>query len=357
MEDIVKQLVGKKISFTSVIFNIHNSVNNTKVGVFNKKWYNKKGLLFISKEMALEYQELRKKWKNNILKTNTKVYNTQLSQFPSFKLKNYIEENKLNVSFKRTWRDLDTVIIGNDFIKELFKLDKALQQQHYVVPIEFMKKNYTQYISGKSVWNPITENYILIESNDLEKAIQFDSSFAIIKHNFPCVLGTLICSNNTSAKAFSQYDFFLSLPQNIKKWNLEVVYDDTLSNETNKGMVLDIEIFSNLLTMISSEDPENINMVKEIMANSEYEASEPYLSYIINVHPKLRIVNGNNNYKFLLEKLEKFKIGNRNSVNRIDEILKNLVNIAPQYSEIYAQCIKAHFNHIMGREVIKEIIT
>jgi hypothetical protein len=115
-------------------------------------------------------------------------------------------------------------------------------------------------------------------------------------------------------------------------------------------------MFSSLLNMVNSEDKENLNMVKEIIANSEYEASEPYLAYLINTHPKLRVVNGNDNYKFLLKKLNKFKIYTRYDKCSIDEIIVGLTKIAPQYSETYAQCLKAHLNHMMGKEVIKEII-
>ena len=148
----------------------------------------------------------------------------------------------------------------------------------------------------------------------------------------------------------------MNLPQHIRDWDIEVVYDDLLGNEVNKGMTLDIDIFSSMLNMIDSNDIENMNMVKEIMANSEYEASEPYLSYIFNVHPKLRIINGNNNYKFLIKKLNKFKVYTRYDRCTIDEILIGLNKVAPQYSETYAQCLKVHLNHMMGKEVIKEII-
>lgn len=356
MEDIVKQLTKKQVSFTSLTFTTHSDHKGNKTAQLNKSWYARIQPLFIPQSVALEYRELRNKWKDNTLKTSTKVYSTQLSQLPSFKLKNYIEENKLDISFGRKWRELDIVVIGNNFIEEMYQIKNALTDQYYPIPTAVLKKNFSKYMLNGSNWDKVDEEYSLIKSDCLEKAIQYDSNFSSLKLRYQPINGAIVFNGHGNSKAFSQYEFFMNLPQNIRDWNLEVVYDDLLGNEVNKGMTLDIDIFSNLLTMIDSEDIENLSMVKEIMANSEYEASEPYLSYIFNVHPKLKIINGNDNYKFLIKKLNKFKIGSRYDRCTIDEIIVKLTEIAPQYSEIYAQCLKVHLNHMMGREVIKEII-
>jgi hypothetical protein len=357
MEDIVKQLTKKQVSFTGLTFITHSDHKGNKTAQLNKSWYARIQPLFIPQSVALEYRELRDKWKDNTLKTNTKVYSTQLSQLPSFKLKNYIEENKLDISFGRKWRELDTVVIGNNFIEEMYDIKNALTDQYYPIPTAVLKKNFSKYMpKGHGHWDKVDEEYVLIKSDCLEKAIQHDSDFSSLKLRYQPITGALVLNGHGNSKAFSQYEFFMNLPQHIRDWDLEVVYDDLLGNEVNKGMTLDIDIFSNLLTMIDSEDIENLSMVKEIMANSEYETSEPYLSYIFNVHPKLKTINGNDNYKFLIKKLGKFKIGTRYDRCTINEIIVGLTKIAPQYSETYAQCLKAHLNHMMGREVIKEII-
>ena len=355
MEDIVKQLVEKKVSFTELNFRTSTDHKGVTNSAFYRYYLYKS--IFIPQSVALEYRELRNKWKNNTLKTNTKVYSTQLSQLPSFKLKNHIEENKLDITFGRKWREIDTIIIGDNFIEEMFRIKNALTNQYYVIPTTILKKNFRKYMhKGNSHWSEVNEEYVLIKPDDLEKAIQIDSNFSGLKSRCPLINGAIIFNGHGNSKAFSQYEFFMNLPQNIRDWDLEVVYDDVLGEEVNKGMSLDIDIFSNLLTMVDSEDKENMNMVKEIMANSEYESSEPYLSYIFNVHPKLKVVNGNNNYKFLIKKLEKFKIGSRYDKCTVDEIIAGLTKVAPQYGGIYAQCLKAHLNHMMGGEVIKEII-
>ena len=356
MEDIVKQLTNKQVSFTNLTFYVNTNHKGVIRASLTKSWYTRIQPLFIPQSVALEYQELRSKWKDNTLKTNTKVYSTQLSQLPSFKLKNYIEENKLDITFGRKWRELDTVVIGNNFIEEMFQISNALTNQYYPIPTAILKKDFNKYLpTGNGNWDKIDEEYVLIKSDDLEKAIQHDSNFSSLKFRYQPINGAIVTTGHGNSKAFAQYEFFINLPQNIKDWDLEVVYDDVLGNEVNKGMSLDIDMFSNLLSMIDSEDIENLSMVKEIMANSEYETSEPYLSYIFNVHPKLKVVNSNNNYRFLIKKLGKFKIGTRYDRCTIDEIIVGLTKIAPQYNSIYAQCLKAHLNHMMGREVIKEI--
>jgi hypothetical protein len=357
MEDIVKQLINRQVSFITLVLHVNTNHKGVTKASLTKQWYTRTQPLFIPQSIALEYQELRNKWKDNTLKTNTKVYSTQLSQLPSFKLKNYIEENKLDITFGRKWKELDTVVIGNSFIEEMFQISNALTNQYYPIPTAILKKNFSKYMpSGKGYWDTVDEEYVLITSENLEKAIQHDSNFSSLKLMYQPISGAVLGAGHGNSKAFSQREFFMSLPQNIREWDLEVVYDDALGNEVNKGMSLDIDMFSSLLTMIDSKDKENMNMVKEIMANSEYEASEPYLSYIFNVHPKLKVINGNDNYKFLIKKLGKFKIGTHYDKCTIDEIIVGLTKIAPQYSSIYTQCLRVHLNHMIGREVIKEII-
>ena len=56
--------------------------------------------------------------KDNKIENKTTVYSTPLSELPSYKLKNYIEENKLNIKTARKFDKLDAVIISDLFIRE-----------------------------------------------------------------------------------------------------------------------------------------------------------------------------------------------------------------------------------------------
>lgn len=342
-------------SITELTFNVNINHRTKKLdGHFGKRlWGNNNR--FIPKELLLRYKSLYETYKDNTLKNNTKVYSTQLSELPSHKLKNYVEENKLNITYGRKWIEIDSVIIGYNFIKEYYGLDKI--KKYLVVPTSYLRKNYKAYLQiEQNHYGAIRTEYCLISMDEYHKMVGFDPSSQSLAIQFPTVEGYVITSNHGNGKACKQLDFFKTLPKHIENNNLEVIFDETLNHEVTKGTIVDEEIFSSLLNMVDSEDKENINMVKEIIANSEYEASEPYLAYLINTHPKLRVVNGNDNYKFLLNKLKKYKLSSRFDSPTIDEILSGLIGIEPKFVEQYAKCVTIHINHKLKREVIKEII-
>lgn len=345
--DLATVIADKNITELTFYFNANE-------GHFSKQHWGSKENRFIPKELLLRYKSLYETYKDNTLKNNTKVYSTQLSELPSHKLKNYVEENKLNITYGRKWTEINSVIIGYNFIKEYYGLNNI--KKYLVVPTSYLRENYKAYLlNEQNYYGKIHTEYCLISMDSYHRLVSFIPSSQSLAVHFRTVEGYIISPNHGNSKAFKQLDFFKALPKHIENYNLEVIFDETLNNEVNKGTVIDEEIFANLLNMVDSEDKENLNMVKEIIANSEYEASEPYLAYLINTHPKLRVVNGNNNYKFLLNKLKKYKLASRFDSPSIDEIFSGLMEIEPKFITQYAKCLKIHLNHIMGREVIKEI--
>jgi hypothetical protein len=352
--DIAIGLEDKNV--TELRFNVHTDYRTKKQeGHFGKKNWGRKENKFIPKELLLRYKSLYETYKDNTLSNNTKVYSTQLSELPSHKLKNYVEENKLNITYGRKWAEIDSVIIGYNFIKEYYGLNNITK--YLVIPTSYLRKNYKKYLHiEQSNHGKINTEYCLISMNEYYKMTSFDPLSQSLAVQFITVEGYTISQGHGNSKAFKQLDFFKALPKHIENNNLDVIFDETLNHEVTKGTVLDEEMFSSLLNMIDSEDKENLNMVKEIIANSEYEASEPYLAYLINTHPKLRVVNGNDNYKFLLKKLNKYKLASRFDSPPIDEILSGLMRIEPKFAIQYAKCVAIHINHKLKREIIKEII-
>ena len=69
----------------------------------------------ISKDYEEKICNIIEKSKNNKLKDNSNVYLTSLSTLPSYKLKNYISENKLNITLTRKSNIVDTLIINEEF--------------------------------------------------------------------------------------------------------------------------------------------------------------------------------------------------------------------------------------------------
>jgi len=340
-------------NITELKFNKHHSSKRV-VGFFSKVNWGYMDSKFIPKELLLRYKSMYETYKDNVLKDNTKVYSTQLSELPPHKLKNYVEENKLNVTYGRKWREIDSVIIGYNFITEYYGLNKITK--YLVVPTSYLRKHYGIHLTEDNGYNQINTEYCLIKMDVYNDMLNFSQSFSLLASHSPVIEGYIIHQGHGNSKAVKQLDFFKALPKHIESNNLEVIFDETLNNEVTKGTIIDEEIFANLLNMVDSEDEENLNMVKEIISNSEYEASEPYLAYLINTHPKLGVVNGNNNYKFLLKKLKKYKLSSGFGSPPMDKILKGLMNVEPKFVTQYAKCVAIHINHNLGREIIKEII-
>jgi hypothetical protein len=69
--------------------------------------------------------------KDNKLTDNSTVYVTPLSELPSYKLKNYIGENKLNITTARKLEKLDTLVINKEFIENNYLNIKAFNNLFY----------------------------------------------------------------------------------------------------------------------------------------------------------------------------------------------------------------------------------
>ena len=70
-----------------------------------------------------DYKEKLDNFINNIdknakLEDNETVYISPISELPSYKLKNYIEENKLNINTARKIEKLDTIVISESFLRK-----------------------------------------------------------------------------------------------------------------------------------------------------------------------------------------------------------------------------------------------
>jgi hypothetical protein len=65
----------------------------------------------ITKEDIEQYSIIYDKFKDNKLKDNSSINISSLSEFPSYKLKNYINENNLNISITRKVEKINTIIL------------------------------------------------------------------------------------------------------------------------------------------------------------------------------------------------------------------------------------------------------
>jgi hypothetical protein len=338
---------------------IINYVHNRKLG---GSWDTITG--YVSEEMRKRYNELYEVNKENKLEANTTVYLTPLANFPSYKLKNYVEENSLNVKTARKLDKLDSLIISHDFITSSYLTPP---KEYHIIPAEMILNNSSlkKYLNDPSDWSniykrdgkPVTHYFITPERR--EELIRLDNKFSFIK-DYPLIKCVLVLKTWGNKRITDNFDFFLNLFENIEKHNLKIIYDSNISEATNQGLSLDEDVFENILSMISSNDESNLELAKEILANLEYTSSEPYFIYLFNYFYQLhKNPTNNKNYNYLLKQVKKHihSRPTKYAPSILDKMIPTLMNKHPEYTQDFMNCFRIHMNFLIKRDVIKEIKT
>lgn len=308
-------------------------------------------------------QNLFQESKNNKIKNNSTLWLTSLSELPNYKLKNYIKENKLNISTARKFSQLDNVIISDSFIER-----------------EYLTSNYDEYIIFNSpiAKNIILENltfnshkdnlldpnfYLFITSENYNSITQTYPDFkAVLEDKATKIIkGYALKRRHGSVKAYDKFDFLIDLIDNIKKYNIKVVLDSSLQEDINKGLTIDYDVFETLYGMLKNNDMGSWELAKEIISNNEYESSKPYLIFLYCVFPELRKSSMNNNYTFFRKNLNKIYVEKLfpkqySKLNfPIEKLIAALVNTYPQYSIEFSKCLVHHLNQLSEKTIIKDI--
>jgi len=323
----------------------------------------------VSSEHVEQYEKIYNQFKDNKLKPNTSVYITPLSQYPSYKLKNYSEENKLNITTTRKFRNLNTLILDDSFIRNNYYPDKNhLKDEYYVIPYQFIIDNFDKYHDTTRDWyNLNTEfnhsEYYLVPKVDMVKLANIDTDFLKFR-DFPTITGVLVHAGHGNKKASEHIDFFKNLPNLIDEYNLDVVFDHIIDNDINKDMTIDLDIFKTLFSMLSSEDTSNHSIAKEIASNCNFENSKPYILFLSVLFSEFRIKSSQNrNWKVLHTQILQYKkylgkyISSRNNLEHDDVnfFMKNFLPQHPQYKQIISDCLTVYLNFKFGTDLIKEI--
>lgn len=319
--------------------------------------------------------------KNIKLEDNETVYVTPLSELPSYKLKNYIQENKLNITTARKLEKLDTIIISDSFIRkgyiDLKRWDYNIKnwvtnsEQFLTFPVDLILKDpkFKKYIpTEKNYWNDITlitrkvkATHYTVKVSEFKKWIAQDLHFKTIldSKDAEIVDGYAIEQGHGNKKICDALPFLLNLLDNVEKYNIKVVLDDSLQEDINKGLVVDYETFETLYGMLKSSDMDSWEVAKEIIANSEFESSKPYLIFLYYVFPELRKRTMNKNHMFVRNALYKFYDGptsGRVQTMDLDDLLSSLGKKCPQYLPQQMPCFVHHLNALAGKTIIKEIV-
>ena len=318
---------------------------------------------YVEKDQIKKYQELYESSKENKLEDNTITYLTPLSEFPPYKLKNYIEENKLNIKTARKLDKINTLIINHDFITSSY-LNRLTK--YYIIPSEVILKNsyFNKYIQDTH-WSHIHEKggksitHYFISKEGYKNLISKDSKFSVISE-YPLTECRPISNDWGNKKAVDNIDFFLNIFDTIEKYNLQVIFDHNINDVVNEGLSIDEDVFENILGMITSKDDSNLELAKEIMANLEYTKSEPYFIYLFNYFHQLNKNSSNNkNYAYLSKQIKKhihFK-PTKHYPATFDQMIPTLINKHPKYIQDFMNCFRIHMNFIVKKNVIKGIET
>ena len=310
-------------------------------------------------------QNLFQESKNNKIKNNSTLWLTSLSELPNYKLKNYIKENKLNISTARKFSQLDNVIISDSFIEREYLTSNYDEYIIFNSPIakNIILENLT-FNSYKDPKNLLDPNfYLLITSESYNSIIQTNPDFKVVLEDkaTKIIKGYALKRQHGSVKAYDKFDFLIDLIDNIKKYNIKVVLDSSLQEDINKGLTIDYDVFETLYGMLKNNDMGSWELAKEIISNNEYESSKPYLIFLYCVFPELRKSSMNNNYTFFRKNLNKIYVEKLfpkqySKLNfPIEKLIPALVNAYPQYSIEFSKCLVHHLNQLSEKTIIKDI--
>lgn len=317
---------------------------------YNFHWSQTMG--FIPKETLDWFDQLCKDSKENEIKDNSTIYSSPMSNYPAYKLKNFIEENKMNVSKARKWDKIDTIILDEEFLSSL-KNDE--EKTYHIIPVEEIKANKERYTdkANKYYRDNIDKylkdtKYFFVDEEEL-----IHKSFRHFKP-FPTIKGIPIGDYHGLKKINNNLDFIKELKHNIEKYNLHVVLDSSINKLANKDTVIDLDTYEILYGMLRSMDDGNWGLAREIIANCEYDSSRPYILFLASHFDILWNKSSNTNYHAVHKRLLKEKI--RQNRDRI-HMVKCILNENPEYKPIIAQCLKTHLNSLYQTDLIKEIVS
>jgi hypothetical protein len=340
--------------------------------------YNKLGGI-----IPTDYKERLDNFINNIDKTakledNETVYISPISELPSYKLKNYIEENKLNITTARKIEKLDTIVISESYLRKNYLNIKRhsskgwvnTSQEYILFPISIIvdNLNFKKYIPKSDhyyydithITRKLKATHYVVEIDGFKKWIKHDPLFKeILTHKDTEIIdGYKLEQSHGNKKACDALNFVLNLLDSIEKHNIKIVLDDSLQEDLNKGLVVDYETFETLYGMLRSSDMDSWEVAKEIIANCEFESSKPYLIFLYYTFPELRKRTMNKNHMFVRNALHKFYDGpmsGRDQSISLDRLIVKLGERCPQYLQQQMSCLVYHMNSLAGKTVIKEI--
>lgn len=283
--------------------------------------------------------------KSNKLDPKDKVYFTKSSTIPRYKLKDYLEQAKIEINKTNRIAFADTYVVGLNTYKT-FIYNKDSIQTYFVVPVDDIVPYTERGFKTKAFDNNVQT--VLVPHHFKDSNHSFTSL-----SNYPTVQIIPISKGWGNAKTNDILDSFVHIAN--KQTVPKLVFDETLLEDCNSGIVIDEDIYDNLRGMLSGKNTDNISMAMEIMSNSEYETSKVYLLMLLNEfgNTSLKRVAKTTNYQSLLNYFIEYRdiMGNtweRFSDHMLSKVCKTDIDI-----ELIRKYILDRFNNFLKNSKTK----
>jgi len=332
-------------------------------------WRKNECLMYLlDKSILTKYKSMYESNKNNTLIPNSTIHFSKLTKLPQYKLKEYINNNKLNIKKSRNINDIDTLIISNELINEYFNEDihRKLQviNEYYKIPTEFYEQNIESLLNNSHHSVHLSDivddadniSYLLLNKNNV---INFKPSNTKISNlilkikQFDVIKGIEITNGWGSIKAYETCNLFTDIVNNYGDCKFNIVFDEKINETLNEDMTMDIDVFSNIVDMLNSNDESNLKLAKEIVSNLDPISSRPYILLLLHLFPDFRKIDNNNNFRYLLQSLNKEK--NSYTYNSTSIFLSNILNIYPEYKQQMFEGLGKFINKKNNKNIIAEI--
>lgn len=257
---------------------------------------------------------------NNYKILNCDLQDKKLYRHKSIKLprdKFNILKEKYNCNITRDYKNADYII----FPKNLHDYEYLHQYTFfdYDSNIDFVKKTINE-------WN-FDENLIFKESNEPVKLIGININYALQKSNFK--LESLV--NCSVYSNFYKTDIYNLEILNFAIKNKNILIDFDVNDIcTEDSIIIDLEQYYNLENMILNGNKADLNLVLELLANSNFEKSKSLICCLYYFHSS-RFKNSCSNWNSINIKTFRLKIEpyfNRNShinMSSIQNIITKLI--------------------------------
>jgi len=329
-------------------------------------WKKNESLMYLLDQSILtKYKSLYELNKDNSLTPNSIIHFSKLTKLPQYKLKEYINSNKLNIAKSRNIKGANTVVISSELINEYFNETKyKTVKEYYKISKDFYEKNIESLVSNRHRTSHLSEmiddadniSYLLIDKKLLLNHTPNSPSISQIISQitqFDTIKGIEILNEWGYQKAFENCDLFIDIVNNYEKYNFNIVFDEKINETINEDMTMDIDIFSNIIDMLSSDDQSNIKLAKEIVSNLDPISAKPYVLLLLHLFPDFRRIDNNPNFKYLLKSVTKEKY--TYTYNSTPTFLATILNTYPEYKQQMFEGLGEFINKKNNKNIITEI--